>query len=124
MIAQLSFFKVEKQHNVALNTHIIYLFGSHLSSSPLFFQGQRGVDTAPLRLTAAAGAGGGRRQARQRGPQDLLSPALLPEMLVVLQLVGRMLRLPGERGMKRLVFGRTFRAVKLCCGRKADKRGR
>lgn len=86
------------------------------SRSPLLFQGQAGVDAAGL---CVEGAGGRRRCGR--GPQDLLRPAFLPQVLVLLRrLSRRMLGLPGESGVRSLLFGLVFRAVKLCWG--GDKR--
>lgn len=83
-------------------------------AAPLFFQGQGGVNTASLSVTVAAG---GERwgQGRRRGSQDLLGPAFLSQMLMLmlLQLGWWMLRLPGECGVGCLIFGR---AVKLCWG--------
>jgi len=93
----------------------------HLSSSPLFFQGQAGVNAAGLGVGDAAGVAGWRRR-RGRGPQDLLGPAFLPQVLMLLRRLGqRVLGLPGECGVRHLLFGLAFRAVKLCCGEKRDE---
>lgn len=90
-------------------------------SSPLFFQGQGGVNAAGLCVRVAAG-GGGWQQGRRRGSQDLLGPALLPQVLMLLLRLGwRMLGLPGERGVGCLIFGRALGAVKLCCRKKSDE---
>lgn len=79
--------------------------------SPLLLQRQRGVNAARLEFKAA----GGWRQGRERRPQDLLGPTLLPEVLVTLW--RRQLVAEGDVE-KPLVFGRTLAAVKLCCGRR------
>lgn len=82
------------------------------TSSPLFFQWQGGVHGAGLGFRAAAG---GRRwqQGWQRGSQNLLGPAFLPPMLM-LMLGWWMLGLSSECRVRRLIFGGAIRAVKLC----------
>lgn len=83
-------------------------------SSPLLLQRQRGVNAARLKVTAARGG----RQGREGRAQDLLSPALLPEMLVVLRLLlRRLVVVVAEGGVEEpLVPGRTLAAVELRCG--------
>lgn len=82
------------------------------TSSPLFFQWQGGVHGAGLGFRAAAG---GRRwqQGWQRGSQNLLGPAFLPPMLM-LMLGWWMLGLSSKCRVRRLIFGGAIRAVKLC----------
>lgn len=88
---------------------------------PLFLQRQRGVDTAPVRVSSAAPGGGAGRRQRLRGrSQDLLSPAFLSGVLMLRRLCWGMLGLPGEGGMRRLLFGRPLRAVEVRCGTKRE----
>lgn len=89
---------------------------------PLFFQRQGGVHAAGLGVRAAPRSGGG-CQGGRGGSQHLLSPALLPQMLMLRQRLGhRVLGLPVERGVRSLIFGRAFRAVKLCWRKERDER--
>lgn len=81
------------------------LLASHIAMVPtLFLQGQCGVDTTHLVFRTRDG---------RRGFEDLLCPALLPQVLMLSGLRWKMLWLPGESEVGRFLFGLPLRAVKL-----------